>query len=158
MMEQNERLIKAIAKGTSERNEIQRKKVEVQRMKDENKFLFADLNAITDPACRAYIQNQRALIMSRGVQTTEHEEPEEGSRSQYRASRHQNDYTQGTGESSHSQYRVSRYQNDQTQGDNDEGQQTQQGEDEISPTDDQDMAKYYDLLSGTGTGSYFPKF
>ncbi|KAL1216080.1 Glutathione S-transferase T3 [Cardamine amara subsp. amara] len=64
MMEQNERLIKAIAKGTSERNEIQRKKVEVQRMKEENKILFADLNSITDPACREYIQNQRALIMS----------------------------------------------------------------------------------------------
>ncbi|WZZ51571.1 hypothetical protein YC2023_051678 [Brassica napus] len=35
MMEQNDNLIKAIAKGTSERNEIQRQKVEVQRMKQE---------------------------------------------------------------------------------------------------------------------------
>ncbi|KAL1225853.1 hypothetical protein V5N11_019540 [Cardamine amara subsp. amara] len=155
MMEQNERLIKAIAKRTSERNEIQRKKVEVQRMKEENKILFADLNSITDPACREYIQNQQALIMSREVQTTQHEEPGEGSNSQYRASRLQNDYTQGTGESSHSQYRASRYQNDQTQGDNDEGQQTQ-GEDEISPSDHQDMSKYYNLLSGTE--SYFPRF
>ncbi|KAL1222970.1 hypothetical protein V5N11_010114 [Cardamine amara subsp. amara] len=134
MMEQNERLIKAIAKGTSKRNEIQRKKVEVQRMKEENKILFADLNSITDPACWEYIQNQRALIMSRGVQTTQHEEPREGS---------------------HSQYRAFCYQNDQTQGDNDEGQQTQ-GEDEISPSDHQNMSKYYDLLSGTG--SYFPRF
>ncbi|KAL1202338.1 hypothetical protein V5N11_027779 [Cardamine amara subsp. amara] len=155
MMEQNERLIKAIAKGTSERNEIQRKKVEVQRMKEENKILFADLNSITDQTCREYIQNQRVLIMSRGVQTTQHEEPVEGSRSQYRASRHQNDYTQITGEGSHSQYRAFCYQNDQTQGDNDEGQQTQ-GEDEISPSDHQDMSKYYDLLSRTG--SYFPRF
>ncbi|KAL1225849.1 hypothetical protein V5N11_019536 [Cardamine amara subsp. amara] len=155
MMDQNERHIKAIAKGTSERNEIQRKQVEVQRIKEENKILFADLNSITDPTCREYIQNQRALIMSRGVQTTQHEEPEEGSHSQYHASRHQNDYTQGTRESSHSQYRASRYQNDQIQGDNNEGQQTQ-GEDEISPSDDQDMSKYYDLLSGTG--SYFLRF
>ncbi|KAL1218724.1 hypothetical protein V5N11_028864 [Cardamine amara subsp. amara] len=147
-MEQNERLIKAIAKGTYERNEIQRKKLEVQRMKEENKILFVDLNSITDPACREYIQSQRAMIMSKGVQINEYGETGEGSHSQYRPAHHENDHTQGTGESSHSQYRASRYQNDQTQRDNDGGQETQ-GEDEISPSDPQDYSKYYDLLSGT---------
>lgn len=45
LLEQNDKLIKAITKGTSERNEIQRQKIEVDRMKEENKILFADLNS-----------------------------------------------------------------------------------------------------------------
>jgi len=45
LLEQNDKLIKAITKGTSERNKIQSQKIEVARTKEENKILFADLNS-----------------------------------------------------------------------------------------------------------------
>ncbi|VVA92369.1 unnamed protein product [Arabis nemorensis] len=142
MMEQNDRLIKAIAKGTSEKNEIQRQKVEVQRMKQENKILFADLNSITDPASREYIKNQRAIILRRRAPTNQYEEHGEGSQSQYHGS----------------QYRASRYQGEQAereqvgaehvQGQQPQGQQSQ-GENQRSPSDQQDYTQYYHYFSGT---------
>ncbi|KAL1188068.1 hypothetical protein V5N11_000501 [Cardamine amara subsp. amara] len=110
MMEQNDKLIKAIAKGTSKRNEIQRQKVEVQRMKQEHKILFADLNSITDPASRAYIENQRAIILSRRAPTNQYEEHGEGSQSQYHGS----------------QYQAFCYQGDQAQGEQFQGQHEQE--------------------------------
>uniref|UniRef100_A0A565C1L7 No apical meristem-associated C-terminal domain-containing protein n=1 Tax=Arabis nemorensis TaxID=586526 RepID=A0A565C1L7_9BRAS len=143
MMEQNDRLIKAIAKGTSERNEIQKQKVEVQRMKQENKILFADLNSITDPASREYIENQRAIILRRRAPTNQYEEQGEGSQSQYHGS----------------QYRASRYQGEQAQGEqvgveHVQGQQSQgqqsQGENQRSPSDQHDYTQYYHYFSGTG--------
>ncbi|KAF8108612.1 hypothetical protein N665_0106s0014 [Sinapis alba] len=62
LMEQNDKLLNAITKGNSERNEIQRQKVEVAKMKEENKILFADLNSITDLASRAYIESQKKKL------------------------------------------------------------------------------------------------
>lgn len=65
MMEQNDKLIKAIIKGTFERNETQRQKVEVAKKKEENKILFADLSSITDQTSRAYIENERKRILKK---------------------------------------------------------------------------------------------
>ncbi|XP_010431017.2 PREDICTED: uncharacterized protein LOC104715296, partial [Camelina sativa] len=125
LMEQNDKLIKAITKGTAERNEIQRQKVEVQRMKQENKILFTDLSTVTDPACRAYIENERAIILRRRAATNQNEEHGEGSQSQYFGS----------------QYRASQNQEDLVQGEHVQGQQSQ-GEDQPN------FSQYYDYLSG----------
>ncbi|KAL0717083.1 hypothetical protein Bca4012_066405 [Brassica carinata] len=62
LMEQNDKLLKAITKGNLERNEIQRQKVEVAKIKEKNKILFADLNSITDHASRAYIESQKKKL------------------------------------------------------------------------------------------------
>lgn len=137
IMEQNDKLIKAIAKGTSERNEIQRQKVEVQRMKQENKILFTDLSSVTDTACRAYIENERAIILRRRAATNQNEEHGEGSQSQYHGS----------------QYRASQHQRDLTQEEHVQRQQPQ-GEDQRSPSDQQDFTQYYNYLSGNN----FPGF
>ena len=125
MMEQNDHLIKAIAKGTSERNEIQRQKVEVQRMKQEYKILFADLSSISDPAARVYIENERAIILRRRASTSQHEEHGQGSQSQHHGS----------------QYQASQIQGDHVQ------RQLFQGEDQMSPNDQLDFSQYYDYLS-----------
>ncbi|XP_056850678.1 glutathione S-transferase T3-like [Raphanus sativus] len=140
MMEQNDKLLKAMVKGTSERNEIKRQKVELQRKKHERKMLLADLSSITDPARRAYIENERAVILSKGVPTTQYEEHGEGSQSQYHGS----------------QYRAYEAQRDQAQGDQAQGSQVQgqqpQDEDPKSPSEQQDFSQYYNLLSGDGNG------
>ena len=52
-------ILKAITKCNSERNEIQRHKVEVAKMKEDNKMLFTDLNSITDHVSRAYIESKK---------------------------------------------------------------------------------------------------
>jgi len=131
LLEQNDKLIKAITKGTSERNEIQRQKIEVARMKEENKILFADLNSISDPSSRAYIENERKRILEKRAQTNQHEEDGEGSQyhgSQYRASH----------------YQESPFHGKQVQGEPD------QGEDQRSPNNQEDFTQYYNYLSGTG--------
>ena len=94
MMEQNDKLIKAITKGTSERNEIQRQKVEVAKMKEENKILFADLSSITDPAYRMYIENER-IFLKKITQTNQPEEHREGSQYQNNGSQYQASQVQG---------------------------------------------------------------
>ncbi|KAG7655399.1 No apical meristem-associated C-terminal domain [Arabidopsis suecica] len=131
LLEQNDKLIKAITKGTSERNKIQRQKIEVARMKEENKILFADLNSISDPSSRAYIENERKRILEKRAQTNQHEEDGEGSQyhgSQYRASH----------------YQESPFHGKQVQGEPD------QGEDQRSPNNQEDFTQYYNYLSGTG--------
>lgn len=128
MMDQSDKLIKAIAKGTSERNEIQRQKIEVAKMKEENRILFADLGSITDPTLRAYIENEREKILKRRTPTNQYEEHGEGSQSQYHGS----------------QYRTSQYDGNQVRGDQ------AQGEDQRSPNDSQDFTQYYHYLSGNG--------
>ncbi|CAF2071749.1 unnamed protein product [Brassica napus] len=95
MMEQNDKLIKAITKGTSERNEIQRQKVEVAKMKEENKILFADLSSITDPAYRMYIENERKFFLKKITQTNQPEEHREGSQYQNNGSQYQASQVQG---------------------------------------------------------------
>lgn len=67
IIEQNDKIIKTIAKSTSKKNEIQRQKVDVQRMKQEYKILFANLSSITDLAARVYIENEKAIILRRKV-------------------------------------------------------------------------------------------
>ncbi|CAN6907509.1 unnamed protein product [Brassica oleracea] len=94
-MEENDKLIKAITKSTSERNKIQRKKVEVQRMKQEYKILFSDLNSITDRVALAYIENEREIILRRRASTCQHEEHGQGSQSQHHGSQYQASQIQG---------------------------------------------------------------
>ncbi|AEC06257.1 no-apical-meristem-associated carboxy-terminal domain protein [Arabidopsis thaliana] len=130
LLEQNDKLIKAITKGTSERNEIQRQKIEVDRMKEENKILFADLNSISDPSSRAYIENERKRILEKRAQTNQHEEDGEGS--QYHGS----------------QYRASHYQESPSHGKQVQGE-PDQGEDQRSPNNQEDFTQYYNYLSGT---------
>lgn len=140
MMEQNDKLLKAMVKGTSERNEIKRQKIELQRKKHERKMLLADLSSITDPARHAYIENERTMILSRRAPTTQYEEHGEGSQKQYHGS----------------QYRAYQAQGDQAQGDQAQGSQVQgqqpQDEDPKSPSEQQDFSQYYNLLSGGGNG------
>ncbi|CAF2058425.1 BnaC06g14620D [Brassica napus] len=95
MMEQNDKLIKAITKGTSERNEIQRQKVKVAKMNEENKILFTDLSSITDPACRMYIENERKRILKKRTQTNQPEEHGEDSQYQNHGSQYQESQVQG---------------------------------------------------------------
>jgi len=95
MMEQNDKLIKDITKGTSERNEIQRQKVEVAKMKEENKILFADLSSIIDLAYRMYIENERKRILKKRTQTNQPEEHREGSQYQNHGSQYQASQVQG---------------------------------------------------------------
>ncbi|XP_010512216.1 PREDICTED: uncharacterized protein LOC104788193 [Camelina sativa] len=123
ILEQNDKLIKAITKSSFERNEIQRQ----ARMKEENKILFSDLNSISDPASRAYIENERRRILGKRAQTNQREEDGEGSQyhgSQYRASHYQEGQSHGK----------------QVQGDGD------QGEDQRSPNDQDDYTPYYNYL------------
>ena len=71
-MEQNDKLLKAITIDNSERNEIQRQKVELAKMKEENKILFAYLNSITDHASRAYIESpKKKEILRKRAQTSQ---------------------------------------------------------------------------------------
>ncbi|KAL0735342.1 hypothetical protein Bca4012_011552 [Brassica carinata] len=88
LMEQNDKLLKAITKGNSERNEIQRQKVEVAKMKEENKILFADLNSINDHASRAYIESQKKEIIRKRAQTSQSNEQGEGVQYQYHGSQY----------------------------------------------------------------------
>ncbi|KAL1194370.1 hypothetical protein V5N11_017838 [Cardamine amara subsp. amara] len=143
MMEQNEKLIKSITKSSSERNEIQRQKIEVAKIKQEHKIMFADLSSITDPASRAYIEMERKRILREKAQTNQYEEHGEGCQSQYHGS----------------QYRASQYQGDQSQEDQFQGEQVgeenqgeeEQGEDQRAPNDPEYYTPYYDYISGTGT-------
>ncbi|XP_062104825.1 glutathione S-transferase T3-like [Humulus lupulus] len=92
LMEQNQKLVEVIEKGNSERNEIRRQKVELAKMKEENKILFTDLNSISDPEFRQFIQNEKRQIYKRRAQTSKYGEQTEGSKyqgSQYRASQNQ---------------------------------------------------------------------
>ncbi|ESQ27347.1 hypothetical protein EUTSA_v10019741mg [Eutrema salsugineum] len=142
ILEQNEKLTKALAKHSSEKVEIRRQKLELRRMKQEQKILFADLSSITDPACRAYIESQRAEILSRRSPSNQYGGHGESSRSQYRES----------------QYREFQYQGDPTQGEQIQGDHIQgeqnQKEDLISPSDQQDYTPYYHYFSGNGNPDY----
>ncbi|KAG5414879.1 hypothetical protein IGI04_002446 [Brassica rapa subsp. trilocularis] len=99
MMEQNDKLIKAIIKGTFERNEIQRQKVEVAKKKEENKILFADLSSITDQTSRAYIENERKRILKKREKQINLKNMEKALsisiKDQYRASQAQREQVQG---------------------------------------------------------------
>src|SRR5690606_24097749 len=121
LMEQNDKILKAITKGNSERNEIQRQKVEVAKMKEENKILFADLNSITDPAFRSYIESQKIFFLRKRFQTSQSNEQGEGVQYQYHGS----------------QYRTSQYQGDQAEGEPSHREQVQ-GENQMSPNDQED--------------------
>ena len=129
MMEQNDKLIKAITKGTSERNEIQRQKVKVAKMKEENKILFTDLSSITDPACRMYIENERKRILKKRTQTNQPEEHGEGSQYQNHGS----------------QYQASQVQGEQVT-----------GEDQISPNDLEVSTPYSNYFNGMNNN--FPNY
>ncbi|XP_033134840.1 uncharacterized protein LOC117127925 [Brassica rapa] len=129
MMEQNDKLIKAITKGTSERNEIQRQKVKVAKMKEENKILFTYLSSITDPACRMYIENERKRILKKRTQTNQPEEHGEGSQYQNHGS----------------QYQASQVQREQVT-----------GEDQISPNDLEVSTPYSNYFNGMNNN--FPNY
>ncbi|ESQ37166.1 hypothetical protein EUTSA_v10002965mg [Eutrema salsugineum] len=124
-MGQNEKLTKALAKHSSEKIEIRRQKLELRRMKQEQKILFADLSSITDPACRAYIESQRAEILSKRPPSNQY------------GGHGERDPTQG----------------EQIQGDHIQGEQNQR-EDQISPSDQQDYTPYYHYLSRNGNPDY----
>ena len=81
-------LLKAITKGNSERNEIQRHKVEVAKMKEDNKILFADLNSITNHVSHAYIESRKKKLRKQ-AQTSQSNEHEEGVQYQYHGSQYQ---------------------------------------------------------------------
>ncbi|CAN6924234.1 unnamed protein product [Brassica oleracea] len=68
MMEQNDKLIKAITK---------------------------DISSITDPASRAYIENERKIILKKRAQTNQSEEHGEGSQYQYQGSQYRASQAQG---------------------------------------------------------------
>ncbi|CDY31790.1 BnaC01g27460D [Brassica napus] len=72
-----------------------RQKVEVAKMKEENKILFADISSITDPASRAYIENERKIILKKRAQTNQSEEHGEGSQYQYQGSQYRASQAQG---------------------------------------------------------------
>jgi len=106
-------------------------------MKQEHKILVTYLSLVTDPACRAYIKNERAIILSRRAATNPNEEHGEGSQSQYHGS----------------QYRASQNQRDQVHGEHVQGQQPQ-GEDQRSQNDQNTFSKYYNYLSGNDFPGY----
>lgn len=72
-----------------------RQKVEVAKMKEENKILFADISSIIDPASCAYIENERKIILKKRAQTNQSEEHGEGSQYQYQGSQYRASQAQG---------------------------------------------------------------
>ncbi|XP_062104659.1 uncharacterized protein LOC133815910 [Humulus lupulus] len=128
LMEQSQKLVNVIENGNFERNELLRQKVDVARMREENKILFMDMNSISDPEFRQFIQSERRKIYRSRAQTSEHGEQGEGSQyqgSQYRAS----------------QFQRSQYEEEHREGAEDEHQRSQ------NPS--QDYSQYYDYLGGT---------
>ncbi|XP_062080971.1 uncharacterized protein LOC133785771 [Humulus lupulus] len=123
-MDQSQKLINVIENGNFERNELLRQKVDVARMREENKNLFTNLNSISDPEFRQFIQSEKRKIYRSRAQTSEHGEQGEGS--QYRAS----------------QFQGSQYEEEQRVGDEDEHQR--------SHNPSQDYSQYYDYFGGTG--------
>ncbi|XP_062099883.1 uncharacterized protein LOC133805737 [Humulus lupulus] len=92
LMDQSQKLSNVIEKGNFERNELLRQKVDVARMREENKILFTDLNSIFDPEFRQFIQREKRKIYRSRAQTSRHGEKGEGSQyqgSQYRTSQFQ---------------------------------------------------------------------
>ena len=74
LMDQSQKLVDVIEKGNFERNELLRQKVDVARMREENKILFTDLNSITDPEFRQFIQGEKRKIYRSRAQKSGHEE------------------------------------------------------------------------------------
>lgn len=92
MMEQNDKLINAITKGTYERNEIQREKVKLAKMKQENKIIFTDLSLIFDPTSCAYIEIEIKTFWEKTQ--TNYEEHGEGFQYHYHGSQYQTSHYQ----------------------------------------------------------------
>ncbi|XP_062088994.1 uncharacterized protein LOC133795558 [Humulus lupulus] len=127
LMEQSKKLIQVIEKSNTDRNERHKRKTE-------DKILFTDLDSISDPEFRQYIQSEKRRIYRERAQISEVGEQRE--RSQYQGS----------------QYRASQYQGQSAQ---DEGQRSQdQGE--RSENNSQDYSTYFDYLGGTGNN--FPYY
>ncbi|XP_062083362.1 uncharacterized protein LOC133789574 [Humulus lupulus] len=127
LMEQSKKLVKVNEKSNTDRNERHKRKTE-------DKILFMDLDFISDPEFRQYIQSEKRRIYREKTRTSEVGEQGEGSQYQ------------------RSQYRASRYQGQSAQ---DEGQRSQdQGE--RSENDSQDYSLYFDYLDGTGNN--FPHY
>ncbi|XP_062119194.1 uncharacterized protein LOC133832933 [Humulus lupulus] len=74
LMYQSKKLVNVIENGNFERNELLRQKVDVARMSEENKILFTDLNSISDPEFRQFIQSEKRNIYRSRAQTSEHVE------------------------------------------------------------------------------------
>ncbi|XP_062104521.1 uncharacterized protein LOC133815729 [Humulus lupulus] len=127
LMEQSKKLVQVIEKSNTDRNERYKRKIE-------DKILFTDLDSISDPEFRQYIQSERRRIYRERARTSEVGEQGEGSQYQ------------------RSQYRASQYQGQSAQ---DEGQRSQdQGE--RSKNNSQDYSQYFDYLGGTGNN--FPHY
>ena len=89
------------------------------------------MNSITDHASRAYIKSKKKEILSKRAQASQSDEQGEGDQYQYHGS----------------QYRTSQYQGDQAGGEPSQREQVQ-GENQISPNDQEDYAPYYNYLDG----------
>ncbi|XP_062106876.1 uncharacterized protein LOC133818168 [Humulus lupulus] len=74
LMDQSQKLVNVIENGTFERNELLRQKVDVARMREENKILFTDLNSISDLEFRQFIQSEKRKIYISTAQISEHGE------------------------------------------------------------------------------------
>ena len=69
--EQNEQLMEMLKKTSLDRQaqlDIQRENLALRKMKEENKILLQDLDAITDPRLREFLRAEQEIIMQRRSQ------------------------------------------------------------------------------------------
>ena len=85
-MEKSNNLVRSI-KDTSfdrielqrQKNELRKKKIELAQMKEENKILFMNLDTVSDPNMRVFLEKEKEKIMQKRAQTTQDEEQGGGS-------------------------------------------------------------------------------
>ena len=71
-MEKNNDLVRSI-KDTSfdrielqrQKNELRKKKIELAQMKEENKILFMNLDTVSDPNMRVFLEKEKQKIMQK---------------------------------------------------------------------------------------------
>lgn len=92
--EKNDRLGEMLKKGSGERQQIfqvemvkaqnSSKKLQMAELREENKYIFADLNKITDPTIRNFVRSEQKRIMEkRNQQEHQGSQPSSGSFGQY---------------------------------------------------------------------------
>ena len=88
LKEKNTEFLEQLKKTRAQRKyhlKIQKKNYALNELKEENKYLFCDLNSVQDPELRAYFQEERTriLLKKRGQQHEQEVTPSSTSFRQY---------------------------------------------------------------------------